>query len=172
MERLIQFEVKEKMEMMREIGCLTPISLSLSFCPPPRFKKYIGREEKSLEKHYMSPCGRFIVFTGEHGNILVVCGATKQWICTLKMNGTVRSIDFSADGRFMFSIGGKQIERTRGHFFLFLNTIKNNYAPPGDGEVYQWDMDSRTCVHRFHDEGAVRSSVLSCAADGKYMATG
>ena len=52
-----------------------------------------GREEKSLELFEVSPGSRTIVFLGNEGYILLVSAKTKELIGTLKMNGTVRSLD-------------------------------------------------------------------------------
>ncbi|KAI9208833.1 WD40-repeat-containing domain protein [Polychytrium aggregatum] len=106
-----------------------------------------GREEKSLEKHYVSPCNRYLAFLGRDGYIVLVSNKSKQWIGNLKMNGTVKDLDFSSDGQYIFSIGG-------------------------DGEVYQWELSSLSCIHRFVDDGAIRPSCISVSKDGSYMATG
>ncbi|KAJ3043250.1 U3 snoRNP protein [Rhizophlyctis rosea] len=109
-----------------------------------RINNIRGREENNLEKMVASPCGRYVVFGGQNGNIIVVSTVNRQWVATLKMNGTVRALDISRDGRFLFGFS--------------------------DGEVYQWDMDSRTCVHRFADEGCVGARTLA-VGDG-FLATG
>ncbi|KAJ3105561.1 U3 snoRNP protein [Phlyctochytrium planicorne] len=106
-----------------------------------------GRDEESLERHSTSPCGRFIAFLGRNGYIILVSRITKQWIANLKMNGSVRAIEFSKDGKYLYSIGG-------------------------DGEIYQWDLASRSCTHRFHDEGSLKVSTLSISADNSMLATG
>ncbi|KAJ3321045.1 U3 snoRNP protein [Blyttiomyces sp. JEL0837] len=106
-----------------------------------------GREEKSFEKHVASPCGRFLAFLGRDGYVILVSKQTKQWIANLKMNGSVRAIDFSKDGRFLYSIGS-------------------------DGEVYQWDLATRQCVHRFYDEGAIHVNAISVSPDNSFIATG
>ncbi|KAJ3053377.1 U3 snoRNP protein [Rhizophlyctis rosea] len=103
-----------------------------------------GREERNLEKHVASPCGRFVVFKGSYGSLLIVSTISRQLVGELKMNGPVRDLCFSGDGRWLFGFS--------------------------DGEVYQWDMDTRQCVHRFTDEGCVGARTIS-VGDG-YIATG
>ncbi|KAJ3131330.1 U3 snoRNP protein [Physocladia obscura] len=106
-----------------------------------------GREEKSFERCIASPCGKFLAFTGRDGHIILVARHSKQWIANLKMNGSVRAIDFSKDGRWLYSIGG-------------------------DGEVYQWDLNTRQCVHRFFDEGALKVNAIAVSPDNSFIATG
>lgn len=42
----------------------------------------------------------------------------------------------------------------------------------GDGEVYVWDMNTRRCVHKFRDEGCLKSTSLAVSKDGQYLACG
>ncbi|KAJ3017141.1 U3 snoRNP protein [Thoreauomyces humboldtii] len=106
-----------------------------------------GQDEENYSKFYVSPDNKLIVFAGRDGTLMVVANDTKQWIGNMKMNGTVRSVDFSADGRFLLSFGG-------------------------DGEVYQWDLGSRTCVHKFYDEGCVNAATLAVSRGSGFIATG
>ncbi|TPX75135.1 hypothetical protein CcCBS67573_g03599 [Chytriomyces confervae] len=106
-----------------------------------------GRDEKSFEHHVSSPCGKFLAFTGRDGYIILVSRISKQWIANLRMNGTVRALDFSKDGRWLYSIGG-------------------------DGEVYQWDLATRQCVHKFYDEGAINVNTIAVSPDNSFIATG
>ncbi|KAK9728936.1 U3 snoRNP protein [Basidiobolus ranarum] len=104
-----------------------------------------GREEKSLEKFKISPDGEFIAFQGREGYIVLVSQRTKQWVANLKMNGQVRSIDWSADGRYLYSIGT-------------------------DTEIYQWDMKTMRCTRKFPDYGGYRPSIISASTG--YVACG
>ncbi|KAJ3190666.1 U3 snoRNP protein [Irineochytrium annulatum] len=106
-----------------------------------------GRDEESFEKHLASPCGKFLAFTGRDGYIILVSVRTRQWIANLRMNGSCRALEFSKDGKFLYSIGG-------------------------DGEVYQWDLATRQCVHRFADEGAMKTTTLAVSPDNAFIATG
>ena len=45
-------------------------------------------------------------------------------------------------------------------------------VPTGDGEVYVWNMNTRSCVHKFRDEGCLNSITLAASADGQYLACG
>eukprot|EP01006_Ploeotia_vitrea_P052490 TRINITY_DN67692_c3_g1_i7.p1 TRINITY_DN67692_c3_g1~~TRINITY_DN67692_c3_g1_i7.p1 ORF type:complete len:566 (-),score=293.74 TRINITY_DN67692_c3_g1_i7:138-1763(-) len=106
-----------------------------------------GRDEKSLEQHYVSPDQRYIVFTGRSGSIILVGARTKQWIATLKMNGSVRSCTFSSDGSRMLSVGS-------------------------DGQVYLWDLGTRRCIARHDDLGRMSCGVIAASRDDRYYATG
>ncbi|ORY53100.1 WD40 repeat-like protein, partial [Rhizoclosmatium globosum] len=106
-----------------------------------------GRDEDKFEKFIVSPCGKFIAFMGRDGYIILISAQSKQWIANLRMNGTCTAFDFTKDGRFLYSIGG-------------------------DGEIYQWDLATRQCVHRFFDEGAVNVHNLAVSPDNSYIATG
>jgi U3 small nucleolar RNA-associated protein 18 len=68
-----------------------------------------GRDEKSFDTHTASPCGRFLAFLGRDGYIVLVSRHSKQWIANLRMNGSVRAIEFSKDGRFLYSIGSESL---------------------------------------------------------------
>jgi U3 small nucleolar RNA-associated protein 18 len=63
------------------------------------------------------------------------------------MNGTLRSAAYSSDSRYLFTSGG-------------------------DGEIYQWDMGSRKCVHRFQDEGCLSNTALAVSPNGRFLASG
>jgi U3 small nucleolar RNA-associated protein 18 len=64
-----------------------------------------GREEKSLEKHVVSPDGKLIAFIGNDGFIILVEASSKLWVGNLKMNGSCRSLCFNPDGKEMLSSG-------------------------------------------------------------------
>lgn len=106
-----------------------------------------GKEEKSLEKFSMSPCGRYIAFLGSSGTIIIVSYITKKWYCDLKVNKTVESVDWSSDGNFIFGFGG-------------------------EGEVYQFDIESKSCVKRWVDDGCIGPSVIKASPNERYYATG
>ncbi|CAG8441103.1 3850_t:CDS:2 [Acaulospora morrowiae] len=106
-----------------------------------------GFDYKSLENFSISPCGKYICFLGSNGNMILVSYHTKQFVASMKMNGTVNSAHWSSDGKYLFSIGK-------------------------DAEVYQWDVGARRCVHKFQDHGGFRPSIISVAKDNRYFAIG
>ncbi|KAJ8561137.1 hypothetical protein K7X08_027327 [Anisodus acutangulus] len=107
----------------------------------------VGREEKSLESFEVSPDSDTIAFLGNEGYILLVSSKTKELIGTLKMNGTVRSVAFTDDGRQLLSSGG-------------------------DGQIYHWDLRTRTCIHKGVDEGSINGTSLCASPNGSLFASG
>ncbi|CAN1166441.1 U3 small nucleolar RNA-associated protein 18 homolog [Linum perenne] len=107
----------------------------------------VGREEKSLELFEVSPDSKIIAFVGNEGYILLVSTKTKELIGTLKMNGTARSLAFSADGKQLITHGG-------------------------DGQIYHWDLRTRTCIHKSVDEGCINGTSLSTSPLGNFFAAG
>ncbi|KAL0370467.1 UNVERIFIED_CONTAM: U3 small nucleolar RNA-associated protein 18 [Sesamum angustifolium] len=106
-----------------------------------------GREEKSLESFEVSPDSKTIAFLGNEGYILIVSTKTKELIGTLKMNGTVRSVAYTNDGQQLLSSGG-------------------------DGQVYYWDMRTRSCFHIGVDEGCLNGTALCTSPVGNLFAAG
>jgi U3 small nucleolar RNA-associated protein 18 len=64
-----------------------------------------GRSEKSWERHVASPDGRIIAFLGNDGYIVLVDAHSKHWIADLKMNGSVRAVTFTPDGKYIIGSG-------------------------------------------------------------------
>ncbi|XP_013402329.1 U3 small nucleolar RNA-associated protein 18 homolog isoform X2 [Lingula anatina] len=106
-----------------------------------------GIEENDMSRFEMSPDGKFIVFLGKYGHMHLISAKSKEWLSSLKMNGTVDSVTFSPDGRRMYSIGD-------------------------EGDVYVWDMTTRDCIHRFKDEGCVQGTAITMSKNGQYLACG
>ncbi|KAK7328074.1 hypothetical protein VNO77_22170 [Canavalia gladiata] len=107
----------------------------------------VGREEKSLEVFEVSPDSQMIAFTGNEGYILLVSTKTKQLVGTLKMNGTIRSLAFTENGHQLLSAGG-------------------------DGQVYHWDLRTRTCLHKGVDDGCINGTALCTSPGGTHFAAG
>nr|XP_016478004.1 PREDICTED: U3 small nucleolar RNA-associated protein 18 homolog [Nicotiana tabacum] len=107
----------------------------------------VGREEKSLESFEVSPDSDTIAFLGNEGYILLVSSKTKELIGTLKMNGTVRSVAFTNDGQQLLSSGE-------------------------DGQIYHWDLRTRTCIHKGVDEGSINGTALCTSPNGGLFAAG
>jgi len=106
-----------------------------------RVHRLMGREEKSLERFVASPDGQWLAFTGKDGYIVLVGAKSKQWAGEFKMNGTARSMAFSADGQHLLASGG-------------------------DAVVYRWDLRSTRCLARYHNEGGTVTSALAASSAG------
>lgn len=106
-----------------------------------------GRKEEHFDKFHVSPDGKHLIFNGSNGYLILLSSKTKQWIGNLKMNGSVGAVAFNADGSRMFTAGD-------------------------DGEVYVWDMNTRSCVHKFRDEGCLNATTLAASRDGQYLVCG
>ena len=102
--------------------------------------KDFGSREKSLEKFAVSPDGRVIAFLANDGYIILLDGMSRRWIGDLRINGSVRALAFSVDGEYIMGSGG-------------------------DGDVYKWNVKSRRCVDRFHNEDGTITSSLAASRD-------
>ncbi|KAF8052663.1 hypothetical protein N665_1523s0018 [Sinapis alba] len=107
----------------------------------------VGREEKSLESFEVSQDSKTIAFIGNEGYILLVSTKTKELTGTLKMNGSVRSLAFSDDGKQLLSSGG-------------------------DGQVYIWDLRTMKCLYKGVDEGSTCGTSLCSSPNGALFASG
>jgi len=105
----------------------------------------VGRTERSLEKFSVSRDGKMIAFMGNDGYVILVDGKTRQWVGDLKMNGSVRAIEFEEGGEYVLGSGS-------------------------DGDVYRWHIGSRRCVERFHNEDGTITSSL--AVSSNFLAVG
>ncbi|XP_015177753.1 PREDICTED: U3 small nucleolar RNA-associated protein 18 homolog isoform X1 [Polistes dominula] len=100
----------------------------------------------NMKKYEVSPDGRLIALCGRLGDIYLLTSSTKELIGTLKMNTKCRTISF---------IDNKKL------------------VTHGDGhEMYIWDINSRTCIHRAVDDGCLSCSVTAISPNSQYLATG
>lgn len=106
-----------------------------------------GRDEKSLEDMTVSRCGRYIAILGNNGYVVMLDARTRLWMANFKLNGTARSVSFSADGSQLGAAGG-------------------------DGLVTLWDVGTRKVVTTWQDEGSVKTTALTHSPNGAYWATG
>ena len=107
----------------------------------------LGRSEKTFEKALVSPCNKYIAILGQDGYILLLSMQTKQWVKSLKMNGTVSCIAFSPDHTFVYGLGS-------------------------EGQVYQFNLDTNECTRKFNDHGCVKPTTITVSPDNKWIATG
>jgi U3 small nucleolar RNA-associated protein 18 len=77
--------------------------------------------------------------------VIILSQKTKKWIANVKMNSAAVSLAF---------------------------TKKHMWSLALDGGVYQWDLESKTCLHKFTDQGCIKASVLAVSDDEKWIAVG
>lgn len=104
-------------------------------------------EQTHMKKFEVSPDGRVIAVCGRYGNIHILNARTKEWITSLKMNGEVTAICFRNDGSQLYSHGD-------------------------GGEVYIWDMNTRSCIHHFVDDGCLCGTSIAVAPNDQLLACG
>lgn len=104
------------------------------------------KDQRSMESFKISPCGRYMGLIGSSrkggGNVHVLSTESMQWICSCRVDSGGGVADFAwwRDGNG-FAVMGK------------------------NGEVSEYDMDSRRVVARWIDEGAVGTTVIALGGD-------
>eukprot|EP00798_Chlamydomonas_sp_ICE-L_P000058 gene58-12877_t len=89
-----------------------------------------------------------VAFQGDQGYIPLVSLKSRQWVGNLKMNGSVRAMEFSPSGMELLTTGG-------------------------DGVVHTWDMRTRRCIAKMTDYGSnMDAASLAVSPNNKYLATG
>eukprot|EP00039_Didymoeca_costata_P013263 m.198855 g.198855 ORF g.198855 m.198855 type:complete len:472 (+) comp15721_c0_seq2:160-1575(+) len=106
-----------------------------------------GRKEKSLEKMFISPDSKYIVFTGYDGSLVLASGKTKQNVGCLKMSGSVNTVCFHKDGNQMITAGSL-------------------------GKIHIWDLRMRKCMHAFTDEGSTSTTAVTIFSQTGAVACG
>lgn len=65
----------------------------------------MGRDEKSWESHFVSKDGKTVALLGNDGYVVLFDPHSKQATGSLKLNGSVRSVAFTADGLHLLASG-------------------------------------------------------------------
>lgn len=88
----------------------------------------LGRQEKSCESFVTCPSGSnpLVAFLGNEGCIPLVSLKSRQSVGTLKMNGTVRTATFTADGQELLTAG------TNAHMCLLYAVDQQGRLAPVD----------------------------------------
>ncbi|XP_068120033.1 U3 small nucleolar RNA-associated protein 18 homolog [Hyperolius riggenbachi] len=106
-----------------------------------------GLQEKCIKHFDVSPDGTFLLLQGTFGFLHLLSMKTRALLGSMKMNGDCVRSAFSPDSSKVF-------------------------ANTDDGEVYVWDVKSRRCLNRFHDEGSLCGTSLALSKDSQYMSCG
>jgi len=93
----------------------------------------------------LSPDQRFIALMGRFGDVHLLSSKTKEYIGKLKMNNECRALTFSKSGSLLYTHGDR-------------------------GEIYVWDMSSRTCRYKFVDDGCINGSAIE--VNSNYLVSG
>jgi U3 small nucleolar RNA-associated protein 18 len=108
-----------------------------------RINSIRGRDEKSFERASVTPCGKYIVILGVDGYVLFLSSRSKQLVGQVKLNSTCVSVCY-----------------TNGSIWTLGR----------DGDVYQWDIESKQCLYTFKDQGNIKATTIE--TNGKYLAIG
>lgn len=107
-----------------------------------------GLEHAPNTKNFViSPDGRHMCLVGQYGYLHLLSVRTRELVHTFHMNGPAEAVCFSSNGETMLSHGD-------------------------DGEVFIWDIKSRTCRHKFIDEGCTKGTGVCVSSGDLYVATG
>lgn len=109
------------------------------------------KEQRTMESFKVSPCSRYMGLVGSSrkggGSINVLSTETMQWVCSCRVDSRGGVADFAwwrnGDG---FVVVGK------------------------NGEVSEYDIDSRRVVARWTDEGAVGITVIALSGESSGQA--
>ncbi|KIV82156.1 hypothetical protein PV11_04284 [Exophiala sideris] len=104
------------------------------------------KDQRTMEAFKISPCGRYMGLIGSGrkggGSINILSTESMQWICSCRIDSQGGVADFAwwRNGNGFAAVG------------------KN-------GEVSEYDIDSRSVVARWTDEGAVGTTVIALGGD-------
>lgn len=101
----------------------------------------------NMKKFEVSPDGKLLALCGRRGEIYLLTSRTKELVNTLKMNERCNALAFTPDSRKLFTHGD-------------------------GGEMYVWDVNSRTCIHRAFDDGCLSGTTVAVSPSGQFLATG
>jgi len=103
---------------------------------------------RSVPDFSVSPDGQWLAVPAPRaGSVHLLSARSHEWVHTLQASGRVTALTFAPDGSRLFTHSD-------------------------EGVVYEWDMASRACVHRFTDQGCLAGSALAVSADGRLLAAG
>lgn len=111
------------------------------------------KEQRTMEAFKLSPCGRYFGLIGSSrkggGSVNILSTESMQWVCSCRIDSRGGVADFAwwKDGNG-FAVVGK------------------------NGEVSEYDIESRRVVMRWTDEGAVGTTVIALGGDAGQQCQG
>ena len=112
-----------------------------------------GEKQKSMESFKLSPCGSYLAAIGRSGKVNIFSATTGQWVATAQVDGVAVDLVWYPS--------------SAPHPGL---TIANKH-----GELFEYDMTSRSFSSRWLDEGGVNTSKIAFGGGpgaGKFIAVG
>ncbi|OQV23147.1 U3 small nucleolar RNA-associated protein 18-like protein [Hypsibius exemplaris] len=103
--------------------------------------------EKGFKSFSVSPDHTVMAFPARDGSIHMLSGKSKEWLYSLKMNGSTAAVAFSGDSRHLYSIGDA-------------------------GRVHVWDLAARKCQTTFMDDGCVSGTAIAGSPNSEFVAVG
>eukprot|EP00825_Cyclidium_porcatum_P004534 TRINITY_DN1213_c0_g1_i2.p1 TRINITY_DN1213_c0_g1~~TRINITY_DN1213_c0_g1_i2.p1 ORF type:complete len:313 (+),score=59.43 TRINITY_DN1213_c0_g1_i2:141-1079(+) len=107
---------------------------------------FTQRFSKKLDKFVCSTDGNYISLMNDEGYIVILSGKTKQFQFELKQNQAAKSVCFSPDSKYLYSVG--------------------------QGKIYQWDLNKRQIFNVINDEGIINSNSINISQNGNYIVSG
>ena len=111
-----------------------------------------GEKQKSMEAFKLSLCGNYLAAIGRSGQVNILSATTGQWVATAQVDGVAVDLAW--------------YPTSAPHPGL---TIANKH-----GELFEYDMTSRSFSSRWLDEGGVNTSKIAFGGPGggKFIAVG
>lgn len=136
-----------------------------------RLPKNITSNQGGLASFHIDPARRWLTFQGRFGEFHFLNIKTRDVTFTLKANSSISALAFSPSGDEIYSHTGKSI---KCEWSSIIKNVDNFLFPfAAEGEVYVWDIRStRSCQHKFVDDGCVRGTTLAISPNNQYIATG
>lgn len=111
------------------------------------YKMQLPHGITNMGRYEVSPDGKLLALCGRFGDIYLLNSGTKELIETFKMNAKCHALAFTPDGKSLISHGA-------------------------GSEMYVWDINSRSCVHRAIDDGCLSCASIAISPSGQFIATG
>ncbi|KAG0727406.1 U3 small nucleolar RNA-associated protein 18 [Chionoecetes opilio] len=111
-----------------------------------RIPSNLGRDGHNMKDVLVSPDEELLVFVGKNGQLHLFDGGCLSHVDTLHASGDVTAATFNSSGSRMYT-------HTKG-------------------DVCVWDMNARTCIHRFYDDGCIGGTSIAVSPNNQYLACG